>query len=315
MFTVRKSWNCRVLHIQHNLNLKDEKNKQTLNHTLIQLTTELSAHFLYSVVWLSPLYIYCIHPYFANKSISNAAPVVCEQWESHRHTFTGWITETVKLQTHFIPRLLWVQRTALQCVNTIHWYSELSYATGFSVQRLLSALSCFVRLTQGFIKCRVGRHDAGGLWKWVLVCVFVYVSGLPCHVCVCVRGCCVCDVFVCMSVFAYDPMCSLAQMCMHAHVVLTRGLCPLKGVPASQLRVTMIWSRAGTNMSKETNEGERAEKRHRTAERLALNPTANITNLVSEPSVCFFSDVRRKCSLSVGSRLLLHLWDALSQDT
>lgn len=55
------------------------------------------------------------------------------------------------------------------CVNTVHWYTELSYATCSSVQRLLSALSCFVRLTQGFIKCRVGRHDAGGLWKRVLM--------------------------------------------------------------------------------------------------------------------------------------------------
>lgn len=85
--------------------------------------------------------------------------------------------------------------------------------------------------------------------------------------CLCVYLCmhqvcpaaCVCegDVFVCMSVFAYDPMCSLAQMCMHARAVRTRGLCPLKGVPASQLRVTMIWSRTGTNMSEETNDGRR----------------------------------------------------------
>lgn len=112
-------------------------------------------------------------------------------------------------------------------------------------------------------------------------------------VCVYVRGWCVWDVLVCMSVFAYDPMCSLAQMCMHAHVVLTRGLCPLKGVPASQLRVTMIWSRTVTNMSEKTNEGEKAEKWHRRAERLALNPVVQILQTLywSHKSACFFSDL------------------------
>lgn len=59
----------------------------------------------------------------------------------------------------------WIQSSSAQCVNTVHCYAELFYATCSSVQRLLSALSCFVSLTQGFIKCRVERHDAGGLWK------------------------------------------------------------------------------------------------------------------------------------------------------
>lgn len=96
------------------------------------------------------------------------------------------------------------------CVNTVHWYTELSYATCSSVQRLLSALSCFVRLTQGFIKCRVGRHDAGGLWKRVLMRVCggftsLHVYFLAAHRAPVVRL----GVPARMLVFAYDYMCAL----------------------------------------------------------------------------------------------------------
>ena len=159
--------------------------------------------------------------------------------------------------------------------NTVRYssvceYSPLvqwAYATCSSVQRLLSALSCFVSLTQGFIKCRVGRHDAGGLWKCVLVCVLVCVC-----VCVCVCGrlawlcvyssvywlvckmfpqpgahACVCIwlhicalVLLCVCVCVCVCVCACTWVCVRVGVCfllfLTQGLCPLKGVPASQLR-------------------------------------------------------------------------------
>lgn len=45
---------------------------------------------------------------------------------------------------------------------------------------------------KGFIKCRVGRPDAGGLWKWVLssapscvACVCVWCAAAHARVCVC----------------------------------------------------------------------------------------------------------------------------------
>lgn len=131
------------------------------------------------------------------------------------------------------------------------------------------------------------------------LCVYLCMHHVCPAKCVYVQGWCVWDILVCMCVFAYDPICSLAQMCMHAHVVLTRGLCPLKGVPASQLRVTMIWSRTGTNINEKTNEGEKAEKWHRRAKRLALRPCiANITNPLLEPqSVCLVT--RTLCSGNV----------------
>ena len=95
-------------------------------------------------------------------------------------------------------------------MSSIRWYSELSYATNSSVQRLLSALSCFVRLTQGFIKCRVGTHDAGGLWMWALVCVCVCVwaAGLP--PCVCSRLC---------IVFFFCKMCPSHCACLCLHMI------------------------------------------------------------------------------------------------
>lgn len=136
-------------------------------------------------------------------------------------------------------------------VNTVQWYAELSYATCSSVQRLLSALSCFVRLTQGFIKCRVGRHDAGGLWKCVLVCVCSRFASPCACVFICVLVC-VWDVSVTpvrMPVFAYDYMCSLVprRACTRVFwsVFPIQGLCPLKGVPASQLRERKTRSEAG----------------------------------------------------------------------
>lgn len=148
------------------------------------------------------------------------------------------------------------------------------------------------------------------------LCVYLCMHQVCPAKCVCMCGVGVCDVLVCMSVFAYDPMCSLAQVCMHAHVVFTGRLCTLKGVPASQLRVTMIWSRTGTNMREKTNGEEKAEKWHRRAERLFLNPVLQIlqTHCWSHKSMCLFRDAHfmlRKCSLSVWSRSLLHLWDAL----
>lgn len=63
VFIVQQSRNCRVFHIQHNLNLKDKK------------------HFHIYCIFT---FIASIHPYFANKSIVNAANV-CEQWWIHLH--------------------------------------------------------------------------------------------------------------------------------------------------------------------------------------------------------------------------------------
>lgn len=58
-----------------------------------------------------------------------------------------------------------------------------------SVQRHLSALSCFVRPTQEFMKCTVGRDDAGGLWKCVLVSMQLHSHPGYLHMITCARFC------------------------------------------------------------------------------------------------------------------------------
>lgn len=137
---------------------------------------------------------------------------------------------------------IWVLYCTVELMKTVLWYPDLPYTICSSVQRLLSALSCFVRPTQGFIKCMVGRHDTGGLWKCVLVWVCSFTST---------------GVFV--------KMCSPSQhACLYLHMITcvhlgsvtcargcvffcfpTQGLCPLKGVPSSQLRERKTRSQAG----------------------------------------------------------------------
>lgn len=115
---------------------------------------------------------------------------------------------------------------------------------------------------KGFIKCRVGRHEAGGLWKCVLLCVCLCVctAGLPlcapipengmerrmslrpsAHACVCtwLHGrACVADVSARMPFFP---------------VLWFWGLCPLEGVPACQLRERKTRSEAGGLVRSGTN--------------------------------------------------------------
>lgn len=156
--------------------------------------------------------------------------------------------------------LVWVLQYWVQfsCVNTVHRYAESSYATCFSVQRLLSALSCFVRLTQGFIKCSVGRHDAGGLWKCVLVCVCsrFRLSSMYWFVrCACAPVC----MLLCLHMITCVHLCAGVRARVSFHLFSHSGTlhsqrCASKSAEREENK---IWSRLGVRTGRKTREKTR----------------------------------------------------------
>lgn len=153
---------------------------------------------------------------------------------------------------------------------------------------------------KGFIKCRVGRPDAGGLWKWV-------PSSAPsCVACVCVwccrRACpCLRLLITCVR--------RLRCGCMHVFSSHSGTLPPqqplLRGVPASQLRDNTIWSRCRgrKNWAKDEGEywggGQRPVNKRREEKKKWRRVTKSVAlNLV--PGVCALQTAKEQHSKSLG---------------
>lgn len=100
-----------------------------------------------------------------------------------------------------------------------------------------------------FVKCRVRTHDTGGLWKCVLVCVCGSFASLFVYSSVCV---CACNMFLHPSTHACVCIWLRVFFCF-----LTQGLCPLKGVPVSQLRERKTRSEAGRGVRTGTKTREK----------------------------------------------------------